>query len=378
MSAEVTNLFFQIPWWGYVLITLFLLFAVIHHFAPEILKQIYEQLAGIAIILSGFLSTIGKLFSQLGQSLWAIWGLGFALRWRFQFAIRYLFARTTLGVLALSTLYLLAELGVALVRGFKRELPEMYTHLIAPLSSHYPAVHAWLNNIQMPHIHEIPFKLDIVLFILAWLMFRHHRQEFFASMRREAVPPALEEVFLEFDKFRDNPTPDSTTKENFLEILMRKLKDVLDDKAKHKTKRDVAFALFEEEKVTDAKGTTTKTGNLAISFLPDKSPLDKGLKIPIGKGGAGKAFEAKVAIYIPSVRHRIGIDLDNKKSVGLIYFAHKNPQHRARSILSVPVLVNSKKDVIAVVAVSSEQRKTFRDADFEIVRLAASIVSTLY
>jgi hypothetical protein len=228
----------------------------------------------------------------------------------------------------------------------------------------------------MPHLREMPFKLEAGLFVLALFTFRHHLKEFLASRRREAVPPALEEVFLEFDKFRDNPTPDVAAKNDFLEILMRKLKDVLDSKNNH----DVAFGLLEEEQVPDGNTMKMKkTGILTVSFLPVNSPLDRSLRIPIGKGGAGKAFDAKVAIYIPSVRHRIGIDLDNEKSVGLTYLAPQGkPKYKARSILSVPVLVNSKQDAIAVIAVSSRKRKTFWDADFEIVRLAASIISTLY
>ena len=156
--------------------------------------------------------------------MWQLWGLVFALRWRFQFAIRYIFATTTLGVLVLSTFYLCAELSVTTLNGLKHELPDLYVRLSSSFSSGFPALYARLSAFQLPHINEVPFKVEIGLFVLALLMFRHHLQEFLASRRREAVPPALEEVFLEFDKFRDNPAPDRDAKNNFLEILMKKLK----------------------------------------------------------------------------------------------------------------------------------------------------------
>jgi hypothetical protein len=389
MSAAIFNLIPHLRWWGYGFLAVAVFLIATYLFAREILKQIYDQLSAIAKIFVGFFQSIGKLFFQLAQAVWRLWGLMFALRWRFQFAIRNIFARTTLGVLAVSAFYLFAELMLALPEGLKHELPEMYGQVNSWSSSRFPSAHAWLSTLKVPHIKEVPFKAELILLVLAVLMFRHHLREFAASMRREAVPPALEEVFLEFDKFRDIASPDSVAKNNFLEILMKKLKDVLDEKDKALVyripgvkrithKRDVAFSLFEEEAAVDDKGIARKTGNLAISFLPANSPLDQSVRIPIGQGGAGKAFQAKVAIYIPSVRHLIGIDMDSEKSVGLTYFPHKHANYKARSILSVPVLVNSKQDAIAVIAVSSRKRKTFWDADFEIVRLAASIISALY
>src|SRR5205807_2159218 len=109
--------------------------------------------------------------------------LVFALRWRFQFAIRYIFATTTLGVLVLSTFYLCAELSVTTLNGLKHELPDLYVRLSSSFSSGFPALYARLSAFQLPHINEVPFKVEIGLFVLALLMFRHYLQEFLASRR---------------------------------------------------------------------------------------------------------------------------------------------------------------------------------------------------
>jgi hypothetical protein len=367
-----------VPWWVLlaILIILGFLILAIRLFAPEIVKQAREQLEKLAAICVNLLREIGKFFFQLAGILWTLWGLGFALRWRLQFAVRYtLFASATF-VLLVSSFYLCAELAETLAHGFKAELPTLYARLDAFLCSNVPALHEWLSTFEMPHIREIPFSLDIVLFVLALVLARHHLHGFRESLRREALAPALEQLFLEFDKFRKaHPTPDRPQKDTFLETLTKEMKEVLDKESK----RDVAFSLMEKEKglVDDEKGNKVEVELLKITFLPKDSPLNKTFTLRIGEGGAGKAYERKVGIYIPSVRHRIGIDLDHQRSVGVTY--QKSPDKKKfGSILSVPVLVNSRTDAIAVVSVSSRKRKAFWHADFDVVRLMASIISTLY
>lgn len=363
--------FSHLSWWLLGVLILIVVFVAVFTFAPEIVAQIAEQVTGIGKLFGRLLAEISKVFFQLGSTLWRIWGLLFALRWRAQFSIRYLFASTTLGILLLGAFYLCVELLFSIVNGFRSALPDLYARMDIAFSSKLPSLHEWLKKINMPHIPEIPFKVEIVLLFLAVLTFRHHLREFSASRRRESIPPALEELFLEFDKFRKTtPTP---SKESFLETLLKKIKEVLDKK----NARDIHFSVIEEEEVVDSRGVPKKTGILQITFLPAGSPLDKSLRFPRGLGGAGKAYDQKVAIYIPSVRHQIGIDLDNEQSVGVTYIKGAGTR-KLGSILSVPILANAKQDAVAVIAVSSNRRNGFYPEDFEIVRLAAAIISTLY
>jgi hypothetical protein len=366
------HVFSHFSWWYVVILSLLAIFVAVYRFAPEIVAQIAEQATNIAVLFGNLFAEIGRFLFQFASILWKIWGLLFALRWRAQFSIRYFFVSTTLGILFLGSFYLCGELLFTLLRGFKSELPELYARMDNSFASLLPGLHAWLARVHTPHIPEIPFKFEVALFVLAVLMFRHHWHEFWASRRREAVPPALEGLFLEFDKFRkSNPTP---VEELFLEILFQKMKEVLDKK----NKRDIHFSLMEEEEKPDpTTGKKQKTGILQITFLPENSPLDKTLRLPVGQGGAGKAYDKKVAIYIPSVRHSVGIDLDNEESVGLTYLPGPG-RKRFRSILSVPVLTNSKEDPVAVISATSKKRNGFRPEDFQILRLTAAIISTLY
>jgi hypothetical protein len=374
MHLGTCTLIFGLSWWSLGFVLFFLAIVVcIYFFSPEILKQVFEVLRGIPHIFAAFFQELGKLVFRLAGVVWSIWCLVFALRWLVQYALRYVFVTTAWGILTVSSIYAVVELGFVLINGLKFELPKLYSILVVQISSRAPSLYAWLVRLHVPRIHEIPFKAEAALWVLALLMASHHLREFRASRRRESVPAALEELFLEFDTFRKNSQPDRAAKDAFLETLMRKMKDILDEG----TKRDVAFSLWEEEETLDAQKQRTKTGVLQITFLPKNSPLDKTFRLAVGEGGAGKAFKEKVAVYIPSILHGTGIDLNNEVSIGVTYKKGDDEKY-FRSILCVPVLVNSRKDAIAVIAVSSLKSKAFWDADFEIVRLAAAIASTLY
>jgi hypothetical protein len=353
---------------------------LIYLFAREILTQLLEQLKGIVKLCGHFFGEIGKFLFQLVSILWIIWGLFFALRWRTQSAIRSFFVSTTFGVLILGTIYLCIELGMTLISGLRSELPALYERLKLAIHSKAPTLYAVLPKFKLQRLPEIPFVIECVLFVLAVLMFRHHWHEFKASRRREAVPPAFEELTLELDRFRkEHPTPDKSQKCAFFEILMTKMKQVFDTKSR----RDVAFSIMDEEETDDGAGNKKRTGILKIYFLPNGSPLDKELRLLIGQGGAGKAYGKKAAIYIPSVRHLIGLNLKTRRSEGVTYvegasLKTKPRKEKLRSILSVPVLADSKKDVVAILTVSSRKRNAFSEEDFDIASLAAAIVSTVY
>ena len=371
--ANGTGLAFpHLSWWTYAVFFLLVLCFLIYHYFQDVLTQLGAEFGSIGVLLAKLLGDIGKFFFQLFSILWTIWGLLFAFRWRVQYAVRYIFVSTALGFLALGGFYLCAELAFAVTSGLRSDLPRFYQSLVA-LSLRIPQLHDWLAKTRMPQVPELPFRIEAVLFLIALLTLRHHWHEFKASRRREAIPPALEELFLEFDKFRkQNPV---AAKEIFFEILLKKMKEVLEKN----TRRDVAFSIMEAEEAPDPKNPQgkVKTGFLKITFLPKDSPLDRTLRLEFDAGGAGRAYRKKVSIYIPSVRHRIGIDLEHEKSVGVTYKKGPNDE-RLRSILSVPVLVSATRDPVAVISVSSKKHNAFRPEDFEIVSLAAAIVSTLY
>jgi hypothetical protein len=178
---------------------------------------------------------------------------------------------------------------------------------------------------------------------------------------------------LKFDQFRDaHPDPTTAEKQVFLEVLTQKFKEVLD----YKNRRDVAISLMEEEEITAADGNK-KTGVLVVTFLPDKSPLDKTIRLAIGEGGAGVAYQKKVPIYIPSVKHLIGINVSTRKSEG-ITFKKSGKAKKFRSILCAPVLEGTTMDVIAVLTFSSQKRSAFYPEDFDLASLAAVFVSLFY
>jgi hypothetical protein len=216
----------------------------------------------------------------------------------------------------------------------------------------------------LPNVPKPPLALEIALLVLAVILLRHHWHEFKLSQRQSELPRALEELLLEFEQFRKaNPTPDSTKKKAFLESLMKRFKAILEVGNK---KREIVISLMEKSDVD---------GMLVITFVhPPNAPLDTTLKLAVGNGGAGKAYDKKESIYIPSVRHLVGINIVTNKSE--VTYERGPSKERYRSMLCVPVLTKS--NIIGVLTYSSVKRSTFFPLDFEIASLAAAFVSIFY
>src|SRR5260370_5803572 len=91
------------------------------------------------------LAKIAKRLPKIGEILWSIWCFLFIIRWKFQFALRNFFIHSTLGVLALASFYLAAELGVAL---FHR------------LGVAWQRPRTWYGTILAKELPPLPFWLD--------------------------------------------------------------------------------------------------------------------------------------------------------------------------------------------------------------------------
>jgi hypothetical protein len=288
--------------------------------------------------------------SQIAGLLWTVWCFVFIIRWKLRFLLRNFLVQTTLGVLLVTGFYLVIELGVAFLR-----------HVgIAPWD--------WGNGHRLILFSELPappLSIEVVLLVLAFLIARHRWHEWKISRRQSKLPPALQKLLVEFDEFRKvSPKPDPAKKKAFLEVVLKRFKGVLDVGSK----KGMVISLMEIPSGGD--------GKLTITFVhPAGSPIDADLKLAVGQGGAGKAYEKKVSIYIPSVRHVVGINVATKRSEGVRYEPSQN-KDPFRSILSVPVVASD--EVIAVVTFSARKRSAFYPEDFEIASLAATLVSMFY
>ena len=302
-------------------------------------------LAVIAWIAREELKQIGLQFLTIASILWTIWCWTYTIRWRLRFLLRNFLVQTALGVLLVAGFYVFLELAIAVFR---------HVAVISPNPGDKPRLALF------PEVPTPPLPLEAVLLILAVLLVRHHWQEWRIRKRESAVPRGLEEMLILFDEFRKaNVSPAST--KAFLEALLDRFKSMLEIG----NKKGVAISLMED-----------LNGILAVTFIhPADAQLDKDLKLALGEGGAGKAYKKKVPIYIPSVRHLVGINIATMKPEGVTF---KPSQHkeRFRSLLCVPILTKSK--VIGVLSFSSQKRAAFFPLDFEIASLAAAFVAMFY
>lgn len=119
----------------------------------------------------------------------------------------------------------------------------------------------------------------------------------------------------------------------------------------------------------------TSDNRLSIRFCAEDAGYDKELTLAIGEGAAGKAYEKKSAVYVPSVKQRQGIMISfpiKKHSLA------PNVYSRARSepyqsILSVPIpTALTAEGVQGVLNLDSIKRDAFASSDVESAHAFAS------
>jgi hypothetical protein len=352
--------------------TLLALFVLIAIFTPEVFGQVFDSL--------------GKIGGILYQGLAEIWGIYCVLTfipWKFVYVFRAIFFTTTLGVVSLSALHILLD-SVPVSAALAEEFPNLSSPLIA--------LKEFLKT------HQLSLRTDLIILALAIIVFWHTIVEFFHSLRREEVPKFLGELIIELDKFRkQNPSPNETQKNAYLQKLIANTQSLLDEKGRRK----IMISIMGEETAKDAKSNPVKTGYLKIDPIPTGTKLDVNLRLRVvaengetnfeGEGGAGRAFYHKVPVYIPKVFYQVGIRLDKVRSLGPTY-KKSDDQIPLRSILSVPVLVpqnpvatagggapaSRTPAAVAVITASSSRSHAFTRDDIRILELAAVFISTLY
>lgn len=376
MAVALVYLFLHFSWrlFALILLSLAALFVVlVYLLAREIFFQIVDVLLNMARIVHTFLREVHKLLFQFVSQVWALYCLFFMLHWKMRYRLGRFFAYSATGVLVISSLYLSAE-ALPLFIKFIAQSPEVVARIQIAFDAIPEPLRSLLGKIPLFHVPELSLGVEAALFLLALLLFRHHYREFLSSHRQDAALRELRSIIRLHDDFRKSSTaPNADQKAQFLEELFARMKLVLD----HHTERDVALSLMEEEQTLDpSTGSYNKSGILVVTFAPKDSPVDQGLRLAIGEGGAGKSFEKRACIYVPSAPHRVGIDLDALVSVGVTF---KDGPHKKTlsSVFSVPVLIQPHLPV-GVVNVSSKERNAFFGSDFDIVRVAAEIIATLY
>lgn len=141
----------------------------------------------------------------------------------------------------------------------------------------------------------------------------------------------------------------------------------------------VKSALETQSKRSIAISFVTKNNTTLIVSEKCPANADFGkVNLDADQSAAGSAYKSGKAVYVPSTRHRLLIDIGNKNyetkgfqfqiGDGIVPF---------KSLLCVPVLANPDKKAVGVLNFTCNKRSAFSPLDFDIGRLAAALWSLI-
>ena len=212
---------------------------------------------------------------------------------------------------------------------------------------------------EIPALPMFPRPLNYVILILGFLMFRHRLQEWRLRKREDKLPAAVQVLLRRMTDLKAAGAATERARSDFLESFMERFMKVLEAGGR----RRILISLMEPN----------NDGKLAITFKhPEDARLDEELRLEKGKGGAGLAWQEEEPVYIPSIRHRIGIKLVGQPTpLGFVYVESKSDPFR--SLLCVPLFTDSK--FLGVLNFHSDQRSAFLESDFAIAKMAAAFLT---
>lgn len=265
----------------------------------------------------------------------------YMFRWVFIIRTRTLIIHSVIGVLLSTAFFVVIEMVLAALHDADALLPLLHLR-------------------ELPQLPRFPRVVEYVLLGLGLLMAGHRWHEWKLRKREAEVPRAVCALLRQLEALSaGNVTqPD---REAFLELFMAEFRKVLETGRRMK----IAVALLEQNAQAE----------LAMTFKhPANAPFDTSVTFCEGEGGAGAALKVKGMVYIPSVKHRLGVIIGAEyKPLGPTYKA--DARDAFRSILSVPVMRNAA--VAGILTFSTLKRGTFLPLDFDIANMAAALLALL-
>ena len=315
-------------------------------------------LALAAWLVRGDLVKIAKVLAQVRPILWSGWCLFYLIRWRLRFVVHNVLVGTTLGVLLVSSSYVVIEICLTIARLILDEeprRPKLATHQMAS------SVAAALDHTQ--HLPRPPLWIEFVLLTLALLIVQHHITEWRSRKRAISLPIVIELLLLRFVQLR-NPLSGRCgpqEKAAFLENLFGNVRKLFGREKGH----GISFSLMEPN----------AAGELVITFVhPSTAPIAGTFKLNKGEGAAGIAYLAQAGIYVPSTRHQIGINVETNTTVEKAYKPDQG-SNPFRSVLCTPVV--GAEGVLGVLNIAAERRSAFAQLDFGLAKATAALISVI-
>lgn len=280
--------------------------------------------------------------TNIASLFWLIWCWGYVIRWRLKFAFQNNIGQTAAWFIFLGSFYIFLEFLIISIRylaGSNEGKPD------AAL-------------ISLPHL---PVQIEVILLFFATIVLIHHWREWKLRKKEASTPPVVNEIIFEWRKYAKNGEIDDNGR---LELFNKSMKLASELLVEGQKKQEIAVTVMRMNEAGDQLVT-------ARAYPPNTPNIDRNLVLPINESAAGVAYKSKAPIYIPSTRHRAGINMKTFRSAGLAYFPidGKDP---GPSLMCVPLLDGDK--VIAILNIYSNRRNAFEPLDFSIMALIGTVL----
>lgn len=313
--------------------------------------------------------TLSEVLAGVVALMQMVWCWSYAIRWRLRFVFRNATGQTVWGVLIIGSFYIVLEMFIDLIReAYQTSIPGDGDRNLGSQQAIQEAILAGLDKLRahIPKLPTMPMWVNILLSILAIVVLHHHLQGWKLSRREAQVPINLKRLI---EKCRPLLGKTRLTAEE-----SKKLFDAV-------MKNTVALLQTEQKKKRFRMSLLMMNSQGNQIHVIHRYPSGGDIECQVGTGrglslrsAAGRCFDLRAAVYVPSTRHLGGINLSDYRTIGLVYERTASGVTQcSNALMCVPVFRGAL--VAAVLSISSDRHNAFGPLDFSIADLAATLLT---
>lgn len=308
---------------------------------------------------------LSEVLAGIGELMLLLWCWLYAIRWRLRFVSRNAIGQTFLGIAIVGSFYVVLEMFIDLVReAYQTSIPDDEPGT----AGSQQAILMWLDKLRahVPKLPTMPMWVHFLLVIFSLVVLYHHLRGWKLSRREAQVPIKLKRLIERCRPLLGKTTLTPDESEKLFDAVMKDIESLL--RTEQKKKR---FQM--------SLSTMSPAGDQI--HVIHRYPRDRNTQCRVGtekglslKSAAGRCFDLRAAVYVPSTRHLGGINLSDYRAIGLVY-ERKGPQvtQCSNALMCVPVFRGAL--VAAVLSISSNRHNAFAPLDFSIADLAATLLA---
>jgi hypothetical protein len=308
---------------------------------------------------------LSEVLTGIAALMLMVWCWSYAIRWRLRFVFRNAIAQTLWGILIVGSFYIVLEMLIDLVREVSQTSIPDDGHKLAVSQE---AILTWLDKLRahIPKLPAMPMWVHVLLVLLALVVLYHHLQGWKLSRREAQVPINLKRLIVKCRPLLGKTTLTPEESEKLFEAVMKDTVALLQTEQKEKRFRMSLLTMNSEGDQIHVIHRYPRDGS-----SQGQVGTGKGLSL---KSAAGRCFDLRAAVYVPSTRHLGGINLSDYRTIGLVYERRgARVTQCSNALMCIPVFRGAL--VAAVLSISSHRHNAFGPLDFSIADLAATLLA---